>query len=286
MAIVDPRGRILNQSEVPTGRASEAQATVTAMVHYVESARDRWPSIAGIGVGIAAQVDPRTGMIAGADDNIPGWTAIDLRARLGSAAWLPVAIDNDANVAALGEGWTGAAAGLRDFILITLGTGVGGGIVCGSMLVTGARGGAAEIGHLPVRRDGPPCYCGGSGCLEQLIGGALLVSRANARGITASRASELFEQAKSEARVRAFLAEAAEDLAFAVISLVNLFQPQAVVIGGGLLRFARALWLPTVARIVAQRALANNRSVQILPALLGNNAGIVGAASLIHRAAR
>lgn len=280
MAIVDEGGRIVHRAEAATGHGHAAERTVEAMRLFAMRARSSSP-IAGIGVGMAAQINPASGRIEGSDDNLEGWARLDLRGELGGDPGLPVVVENDANVAAIGEGWVGAAIGARDFICVTLGTGVGSGIVCDGRILTGAWGGAAELGHLPVRRGAPPCYCGGVGCLEMLVSGPGLLARAHASGYEATRPSDLFDAARrGDPRARSILDEAVEDLNVAVITLVNVFQPELLVFGGGLARPAAPSWLPAVRHAIDSMALPNNRRVRLELARLGNDAGLLGAARL------
>ena len=163
LGAVTGAGAIARQWRLPTLVGDEAPAGLDRLLATAEDALAAYPSIRGVGVGICCQVDPESGSIDGADATIPGWEALDLVGSLRRATGLPVRIDNDGNAAALGEGWLGAARGLRDYVLLTVGTGVGGGMVAGGRLLRGGWGGAGELGHLPLDPAGTECYCGSRG---------------------------------------------------------------------------------------------------------------------------
>lgn len=280
MAVVDDDGHILRREEVPTGHGHAAERTIEDMRRFAREASAEG-AVTGVGVGVPAQINPHTGRIEGSDDNVEGWARFDLREELRVAPGAPVIVENDANAAALGEGWVGAARGARDFICLTLGTGIGGGIVCGGRVLTGAWGGGAEIGHVPVRRGEPPCYCGGVGCLEMLVAGPGLLARARAAGCDAQRPSDLFDAAAGgDRRARGVVDAAAGDLGVAVVTLVNVFQPELLLFGGGLARPAAPWWVPAMRAVVEAKALPNNRRVRLELAVLGNDAGLLGAARL------
>jgi len=283
MAVVDGRGNILEQDSVPTGRLGDAIRTLDRMTDFTRRARTNYGVLEGIGIGMAAQIDPATGNVAGADDNIPGWAELQMRGHFWHTGGYRVAVDNDANVAALAEGWVGIAAGESDYICLTLGTGVGGGVVSGGRLLLGAWGGAAELGHMSVYPDGPPCYCGGRGCLELYVSGPFLLERARARGLVIERTSDLFALAVQRHVVaERLVSEAGMELGASVVSLVNILQPAVLVLGGGLARFAVPLWLPILDDMVRNRALPCNRKVRIAESTLGNDAALIGAARLLH----
>jgi glucokinase len=281
MALVDNQGQLLRRHVVPTARDDQVLETLDAMTEFVRACEAQFGQLAGIGVGIAAQVDPRTGAIAGADDNIPGWASIALPEHFLTSHGLRAKVDNDANVAALAEGWVGAARGMRDFILLTLGTGVGGGIVAGGQCVVGASGGAGELGHMPIIPDGPACYCGSHGCLERLVAGPYLLERAREAGLLVSLPSDLFHlAAEGNADAARLVRSTGYELALGVVTLINIFQPAAIVFGGGLAAYALPSWLEAIRVVVEARALPNNRQVRLLPAALGADAGVIGAARL------
>lgn len=279
LGIVDDAGRILESRRIPTQIGSAAP---TGLVHLTEEVRAllaEHTTVRGIGIGICCQVDPRTRQLDGADDNIPGWQDLDIARRLEVSAALPVYLDNDANAAALGEGWCGAARGLSDFLTLTIGTGVGGGVVAGGKMLHGAWGGAAELGHMPLDPQGPDCYCGGHGCLEQLIAGPALTQRAAEIGVTDAPA--LFLAASHSAEALRVVTEAGAWLAQATLLLLHVFQPEAVLYGGGVIDSAWPFWQPLLAHMQQRSGIPSDQRARLAKAALGTRAGIVGAAALV-----
>jgi glucokinase len=266
---------------------------VEMMVDAVEEARAAAPDVAAVGFGVPGLVDPDTGEV-GFSVHLPleGLRFQNLmQERLG----LPVFVDNDANLAALAEQRAGAARGMLDAVLLTLGTGIGGGLVLGGRLYRGAHGGAAELGHVVVDMDGPPCQgaCPGRGCLEVMASGTAIGREGAAaaerspesalgrelragRAISGALVTELAHDGDPEAR--AVLALVGERLGVGITSIVNALNPEVVVVGGGAIA-AGDLLLEPARRVVAERALPPSREqVRIVPAHFGDEAGMVGAA--------
>ena len=170
LGITDETGRLLYKHEMPTRPEEGAEAGVERMAvgvrRLAESAGVFWKDVKGLGLGAPGFLDQAEGKIFRLT-NIP-WENVPIREWLQNLLGIPVVIDNDANVAALGEVWRGAGAGMTDMVLITLGTGVGGGVIAGGRLIRGVGGMAGEIGHIPVEPGGVPCGCGRQGCLETI----------------------------------------------------------------------------------------------------------------------
>lgn len=204
----------------------------------------------------------------------------------------PVHLDNDANCAALGEATAGAAKGTRNMLMVTLGTGVGGGIIINGQLYTGCNGIAGEIGHMVIRKDGEPCNCGRRGCLEAYCSAASLVRFAE-RALEDGRKSVLAVHkgqlnAKQicdavdagDALAQELFDEYCGNLANGLASFVNLFQPESIVLGGGLAGYGEKLLEPLRMLTFPQTFRDEDRNTEIVCASLGNNAGLVGAAML------
>jgi glucokinase len=208
----------------------------------------------------------------------------------------PVYIENDANAATLGEGWVGAARGKRDFLMLTLGTGVGGGVVSGGKLIEGATGMAGELGHVVVEMGGPRCNCGGRGCIETFASatGIKRMLRERLRGEGPARAytderGELdvacvHRAAEAGDRIaRDTLRRAGSYLGVAVAGFINVFNPELVVIGGGVAK-AWDFLIPAAKREIARQAFRRPaRLAKIRPATLGESAGWLGAAYVAWR---
>lgn len=219
--------------------------------------------------------------------NMPGWETVALKDELERRLGIPVTVENDANAAALGEVRFGAARGARHAVYITISTGIGGGVVTDGRLVTGAGGTAGEIGHMTIDRHGPQCGCGNVGCLEA-SGSGTAIARRFREAVRSGRASALspdIATAEDIARAaqagdplaREIFLDAADAIGTGVANVINLFNPDAVVLGGGVSKTGRLLF-DTVEEVAARRALpAALRGVRIVPAALGDDVGLIGA---------
>lgn len=302
-AVVDDSGRIHGKGH----RATEAQrgpaAVIGNMAKAVEEALAATPphlreQVQGIGVGAPGIIDAAAGTVLLAPNL--RWENLPLRALLEERFGQPVAMDNDANCAALGEQWAGAARGRRHVVMVTLGTGVGGGLILDGRIYRGAGGFAGELGHIPVDEDGPPCGCGRRGCLEVYASASAIAARGR-EAVAAGHGRAIRAQARRTSRgqidARAVLAaaqkgdptaaaivrEAAGRLGWTLAGVVNALNPEVIVVGGGISRAGNLLLDPVRAE-VARRALGGPAGqVEIVAARLGNEAGLVGAASLLWR---
>lgn len=283
---------------------TRAHATPAAFVDGVQEAIEqlaarvgvRRSQLRGVGVGVPGLVDGHRGVIHRLVNVPGGWPRIPLRQILQQRLRCPCAVDNDVNAVALGEWRFGAGRGTRHSIYVTLGTGVGGGLVINGALIRGATGSAGEIGHTTVQIDGPRCSCGRQGCLEALVGAAAILTRARQamqRGsrrlaeLTARHDGQLSPQMVSQAARSGDRAairiwrDVGCFLGVALANVVNLLNPERIVIGGGMAKawpwFAASLR----ATIRAQAFEVPARACQVVRARLGDNAGIVGAAMLV-----
>ncbi len=261
------------------------------------------PRLAGAGLACAGIVNPVTGRL-GRSPNLPGWENRDLGAAMrGAFGDVPIAVANDVNGALYGEFRHGAGRGHRDVVMIALGTGVGGAVIVDGKLLVGRHSGAGEIGHMVLDDDGPPCTCGSRGCLEAWAGstGLLRAAREAVRGGTATPALAQLAAARGaalETRDLAALAAAGDGAAVAlfaaagrrlgqaVANLVNVLDPDCVIIGGGVARAGELILGPCRERAVPLVLATEARAVPIVPAELGPRAAAVGAASLAREKAR
>lgn len=293
--LVDSKGRVITDVVIPTpverGPFGIVDAIITA--GKVVSEKFSTNEIAGIGIGLPAQVDFARQEIEFCT-NLP-ILGVDVRSLVEASFRLPVTIDNDGNLAALGECRYGAGKKISDFIMITLGTGVGGGLWLNGHPYRGVRGLGAEIGHMVVKMDGPPCPCGGKGHLESYLGAPAINARArtaaekpsgkaiyDAAGNTLSKvdAHALMMAARGGDHVAlSELSELGEILGQALVSLVNVFNPKMICIGGGIGESADEL-VRSAGHIVDTQALAGRKDVRVVQATLGNDAGTLGAAAL------
>lgn len=293
--LVERKGRMIKEVRAFTPKEAGPFAIVDAIIDLVEDvANGTHPSeIAGIGVGLPAQIDFLKQSVEFCT-NLP-LAGIDVRSLIMSRVRHPVAIDNDGNCAGIGESRFGAAKKTRDFVMITLGTGVGGALVLNGEPYRGSRGLGAEIGHMVIRLDGPPCPCGGKGHIESFLGRPAIA----AKGREAARGPKglaIREQAGGEPErvtaedvvnaalmgdecAREILLEAGDILGEALVGIVNLLNPRLIVVGGGIGESC-AFLVERAAEVIAENALAGRRDVKVVQAELGNDAGVLGAAAL------
>lgn len=301
VGVVTHKGQIIGRGERPT----EVQSGVAGVIaNMARAARDAMGDagvtvrdLDGAGVGAPGICDGQQGVVVDAVNL--GWHNVEAADLLKAQLGVPIFLDNDANCAALGEQWCGAASGSHHTLMITLGTGVGGGLVLDGKIYHGFRGWAGEFGHMPAVEDGPPCNCGRRGCLET-VASATAMANAARREIEAGRAPYMAEKAaeqggKVDARLviyaaragdqpaQAVLRQAGEHLGNVVAGLVCALNPELVVIGGGG-SHAGDFVLEPLRQVVRRKAMEGPGTVvRIVSAELGNDAGLIGAASLVWR---
>jgi glucokinase len=272
-----------------------------ALVDAVEEARTAAPDADVVGFGIPALVRPSTGSVM-VSNHLP-LDSVPFRDLMSERLGLPVRVDNDSNVAMLAEHRAGAARGIDDAVLLALGTGIGGGLLLGGEIYRGAEGAGAELGHIVVDPDGPDCpgACPGRGCLEAFASGTALgrageeAARANpdsalgqtlagGREITGGLVTELAHD--GDPLAREVLAEAGRWLGVGIVTLVNVFNPELVIVAGGA-SAAGDLMLDPAREVLAERGLLPNREmVRLVLAHFGSEAGMMGAALLALDAPR
>jgi glucokinase len=278
-----------------TWRGADRQETLDIIIGAVEEARNAAPDVVGIGFGLPALVERQTG-VSRWSTHLP-LEDVPFRDLMSERLELPLEVDNDSNAALLAEHRAGAARGVRDAAMLTLGTGIGGGLIVDGRLYRGAHGFGAELGHMVVDLHGPDCQgdCPGRGCLEVLASGTAIGAAGREAGLTrpdselgrrvaagrettGSIVTEL-AHAGDEAAIAA-LAAVGERLGAGITSIVNAFNPEVVVIGGGAVA-AGDLLLEPAREVVARRALPPPRDrVRIVPAHFGDESGMLGASLL------
>ena len=267
---------------------------VELLVREIEEAREARPDVAAVGLGIPATIDHDSGVAVSAV-NLP-LSDLPIRDIVSERTGLPVFVDNDGNVAALAEYLYGAAQGMPHIVMLTVGTGIGGGLILGGEIYRGSTGAGAELGHVVIQVDGPPCQgnCPNHGCVEALASGTALgrEGRAAAESSPDSALGKaLAEGEEVDGRVVTEAALAGDKTAIEVFELIggrlgvacssfaNVFQPNAIVVGGGVIA-AGDLLLEPARREVRERALNPMNKTPILEATLGNDAGMIGAAAM------
>lgn len=271
VALVAETGDIVSQCSTKTAANDGPAAVLDQMKSLIdETMRGRQhTTLEGIGIGSPGPLDPFEGVVIYAP-NLRHWRNVPLRAMISEMTGLRAEINNDGNAGALGEFHFGAGQGYQDIVYVSIGTGIGGGIIINGQLLLGRRGLAAEMGHMSISENGPVCGCGSPGCWEALASGSVLARLAGGPISTTGASNQ------------ALLDREARYLAIGITNLLHLFSPDCVILGGGVSRLFDQL-IGTLTETVAQRAMLPFRDVPIVPAKLGKNAGLVGAASLILR---
>ena len=237
--------------------------------------------VEGIAVSACGQIDPENGTVIGTNGKIPHYEGVSLKAELekkfGKETWAL----NDANAAALGEAFAGRARGLKDVIMVTLGTGVGGGVITGGRLLSGHRGIAGELGHFTLRQDGPACPCGKRGCWEHYASTTALVARCEkASGRTGLNGKIIFREVEAAEPVfRRELAGWISDIAAGLTGLIHIFNPEMALIGGGVSAQEELLIRPLREAVLREAMPRFAEGLRIERAMLGNDAGMIGAVS-------
>lgn len=238
--------------------------------------------ISGVGLGLPGPVDAKGGIVH-FFPNIPGWREVKLRDILKRELGLPVFIDNDAKLMTLAEYKLGAAKGFSNVICMTLGTGIGGGIIINGKLYRGFNNAAGEVGHLPINEKGAYCNCGSAGCLEAYVGNRRIINHAKKvfkRKITLEELSSL--AAKNNRLAIGVWRKAGEHLGFALSGVVNLLNLDAIVLGGGVANAGAPLFDSIKETLRLQAMSVQAKHVKILKAKLGNEAGLIGAAIMVR----
>jgi glucokinase len=293
LGVLDEERNVLWESkERSTGQTEDE--LVEMLVREIDEARLARPAIVAAGLGIPATIDRRRG-VAIASVNLP-ITDAPVRDLVAERTGLPVFVDNDANVAALAENLYGAAKGTRHAVMVTVGTGIGGGLIIDGELYRGSIGAAAELGHTVVELDGPRCqgYCPGRGCVEALASGTALGREGrrvaeeqpdSALGALAAQGEQIDGRTVTEAALAgdetaiAVVALVGRRLGAALTSFANIFNPEVIVVGGGVIAAGELLLAPAREE-VRTRALAPMNATPVLAAELGPDAGMIGAAAM------
>lgn len=313
LGVVDAQGRLVRRRLLPT-RAKQGPVQALERVAAVVEGFRRGCKVASVGVGIAGLVDHEHGIVR-VPPNLPGWNGTPVGEMLSRLVGLPIHCANDVNAVTLGEWLHGAGRGCADLLCVTLGTGVGGGIVSSGRLLLGANHAAGEIGHVIIHGNGLECRCGNSGCVERYVGAAWVIERTRKRiraqvkrlrdhknQTTLFGAGQndgpslILELAGDYAHITmreighaarkgdrlacGIVEEMAEQLGLAVAGAVQLVDPELVIVGGGVSGLGSPL-LRALRRVVYHRVpMFPGRKLNVVRAALGNDAGVVGASRL------
>ena len=296
--VATAEGQVLGEDRCLTQASEGPDAVIGRLVSSVRRALDRaglgTDGLIGVGIATPGPCDPARGVVTNAP-NLPGWHEIPLARTVGEALGVPTLLEHDAAAACYGEYRFGAGREFRHLVYVTLGTGIGGGIIIDGRLYGGASGAAGEVGHLIIDESGPLCGCGNRGCLEAFASGRA-IAREAAAALDAGRSPVLAELAggapptaelvhraalEGEAASRAIIERAGHHLGIGLAGLLNCLNPQALILGGGLLGLGE-LYLEPALRAAREGAFEQIAAdVTISQASLGERAGALGAAILI-----
>ena len=297
--VAEPGGRLVTWAQVPTPKDTDAEQLWRTLegllLQVLKTAKvSDHGELAGVGCGCGGPMEWPSGRVSPL--NIPAWRLFPLRERLaerfggsadGSGDGIPVRVHNDAVAMAAGEHWRGAGRGRRNVLGMVVSTGVGGGLILDNHLIDGASGNAGHIGHVVVDPDdGPLCVCGGIGCLEAIARGPGLTAwaqeqgwRPGQTGVTGKDLSG--DAAQGHGIARAAMRRAGRALGIAIASATNLCDLEVVALGGGLSQAGALIFDPLQEALAAHTKLDFARQVRVVPAALGQHAGLVGAGALV-----
>ncbi len=305
IGLVAPSGRLgpsrVIRSSALRGPRAFVDAVSSAVDDLARSVGARPARLRGLAVGAPGPVDAARGIVHTCV-NVPGWREVPLQRLFERRLGCRCRVDNDANVVTLGEWRLGAGRGARHLVCLTLGTGVGGGIICDGRLLRGAAGSAGEIGHMVVQAGGPRCGCGRRGCLEALVGTTAILAlgrRALRQGAPRLRhimegrgggrlAPRWIGQAAraGDRRAQAVWAEIGRRLGLGLANVVNILSPERIILAGGIANNWSSFG-PAMRRTLRAEAMCTpGRAVRVVRAALGDEAGILGAAVLVWETGR
>jgi len=296
-ALISDKGELIAKNYSPTLASQGPPAVIdrifSAIDSLLSSASMSLSQLHSISVAAAGAINTEEGIVT-LSPRLPGWHDIPLRGIVTERYGVRTFLVNDANAAALGEHCFGVGKGVGNLIYLTVSTGIGGGIIIDNKLYSGQCGSAGEIGHMTIDVNGPRCNCGNTGCLEMLASGTAVAREAIRRigcgeksALTGMMGGKIEDITAKEVSVAAqsgdslaleVISQAATYLGIGLVNLVNIFNPEMIIIGGGLSKMGDLLLEP-VRRVVAERAFPlSAQAVRIVPAQLGDDAGVFGAA--------
>ncbi|HTZ11698.1 MAG TPA: ROK family protein [Candidatus Margulisiibacteriota bacterium] len=286
VALLDLKYKILDKRNLNTQLLGKKEGLLSAIGTSIDRITQdngfRKSDILGVGLGLPGPVDAGKGIVH-FFPNIPGWKEVKLKTILQKRLKLPVFLDNDAKLMALAEYVLGNASGSANALCVTLGTGVGGGLILNKKLYRGSDNAAGELGHLPINENGPACNCGGIACLEAYIGNNRIKAQARkifGYAITLEEVSSL--AAKQNKKAKELWGRVGRQLGCALSGIVNLLNLDVIVIGGGVSAAGPVLF-DTVKETLKKRAMkVQTQRIKVLKAKLGSDAGLIGAAIMVR----
>ncbi|SHG16832.1 ROK family protein [Ornithinibacillus halophilus] len=275
--VLNEQGDILFKSKTPTKAKEGGKAVVGQVIELTKSLQKDY-QLDGIAISTAGQINSQEGTVIFATDSLPGYTGLNIKKEVEKVFDLPVVVDNDVNCAAIGEYWLGAAQGVDQFLCMTLGTGIGGAIVINGQVYNGEAYSAGEFGHMTLYPGGYPCLCGDEGCYEQYASSKALEQRAQHALEQSITLPELFDKARAGDKLSESIIEQwIDDVALGIKSLVHIFNPPLIVIGGGVSEQGDYLLDKLQRRVEARIMSSFQKPLTIKFAKNGNDANLQGA---------
>lgn len=282
LGLVERDGTLRAERTMPTTTEAGFEAAIARMAVAVTDMLDeaRWAKsdLAGVGIGCPGPLDRDAGVICN-PYTLPGWEDSPLVATVSQAFGVHACLENDADVALLGEAFAGAARGAQNVVMLTIGTGIGGAALVDGRIYRGADGAHPEIGHVLVEPEGPDCYCGAKGCFEAIAAGPAIERAGAVLGLGGS--ATVFAAAERDPAARAIVERATAAAGSAVWTLLHTFLPELIVFGGGIAEAHHALFAQAAEARIAAATLVPTGATKVAKAGLAERAGVIGAASLI-----
>lgn len=286
IGLIDSAGVVLAKTSLPTDQSVQPDEMVDriakAVKELITAQNMKESDLLGIGVGAPGPLNTKTGHIV-KPPNLPGWWDFPILNSLSRHFDLPITFENDATAAALAEKWVGAAQDAEHFVFITISTGIGAGIYTHGKLLTGATGNAGDVGHFVIDPAGGKCVCGQSGCWEYLASGTAIARQASTllgREVSSKEAFDL--AAAGDVAIKELVDGIFRYIGIGCVTLINTFDPELLVIGGGVSQVGAPLF-DAIKDYVSEHALnPSGRNTTIVPAALQQDAGLIGAAALVH----
>jgi glucokinase len=273
-AVYNEYNRVSSIKSRSTEISKGKEGILKGVLEIAEELLRDFPDASAIGIGTAGRVNSDSGEIVYSTANLPGWQGTNVPVEIQKVIPLPVKVDNDANTALIGELWAQNKS-YTSAVLLTLGTGVGGAAYLNGNLVRGHHWNGGEYGHSIFIPDGQQCNCGMKGCLEQYVSGNALVRMARQEGLSIMHGSELFQLVKIDGKAAKIVQQYIAYIALALYNIQTTIDPEVIIIGGGVIDSKDLWWHQLV-----QNLLKFPVPVHVQPAVLGNEAGMAGAASL------
>lgn len=297
-SVVSLEGKILHSSECATLSNEPSENIIGRIKNLIRDCFDYSKSnnleVLSVGIGCPGLIDSNTGVVR-FSPNIPSWNNVEIGKILSDEFSVPVSIDNDVRVAALGEYAFGAGRNYKNIVCITVGTGVGGAIILDGKLMRGSTQSMGELGHITLKKDGPKCGCGNYGCLEALASSTAIIRKAkdviekglspimkkmldDGQNLNAYLVTKASEQGDKEAS--RIMRETGEWLGIGLSTIINIINPEVIIIGGGVSLAGDILFNPMKEEISKRALKIPSEFVKIVPAELGDSAGMIGASTL------